>query len=208
MKVCVARLETLFYFIRTFAMRVAWNASRGEFSIGDYYYFYKLNRIAEREGLEMVEVRTFGDLKDYDVLVFNYPEIKFRPFDALRISKWAEQGKKIILAGYFSNIDGVSRNINRVSKQFGLRINYDVIRDPERNAGDEMFPIAKCDDLEVVMPCSASVSGGKSFVVGRGVFGAVSKNVLVLGTCVFWDNYSIDLAQNREFALRILRGEF
>jgi hypothetical protein len=71
-----------------------------------------------------------------------------------------------------------------------------------------MFPIAKCDDLEVVMPCSASVSGGKSFVVGRGVFGAVSKNVLVLGTCVFWDNYSIDLAQNREFALRILRGEF
>lgn len=89
-----------------------------------------------------------------------------------------------------------------------MKINYDVIKDAEHNAGDEMFPIANCEGLEVVMPCSASVSGGKGFVVGKGVFGAVSNNVLVLGTCVFWDNYSISLAQNKEFALKILRGEF
>jgi hypothetical protein len=29
-----------------------------------------------------------------------------------------------------------------------------------------------------------------------------------LGTCVFWDNYSIGLANNKELAIKILRGEF
>lgn len=189
-------------------MRVVWSASRGEFSIGDYYYFSKLAKLAEKEGIEMYEVKNFGELKDYDVIIFNYPEIKFNSADIVRIKKWANLGKKIVLAGYFSNVDKVSQNINRVSKHFGITINYDVIRDPERNAGDQMFPLARCGDLEVVMPCSASVSGGKEFVVGSGIFGAVNKNILVLGTCVFWDNYALGLAQNKEFALKILRGEF
>lgn len=189
-------------------MKVVWDVSRGEFSIGDYYYFSKLTKIAEIEGIEMCEERSFSKLGEYDIIIFNYPEIKFTKADVLKIRKWAEMGKKIVLSGYFSNVDKVSQNINRVSKQFGLKINYDVIKDAERNAGDEMFPIASCGDLEVVMPCSASVSGGKPFVVGKGVFGAVSGNVLALGTCVFWDNYSVGLAQNKEFALKILKGEF
>uniref|UniRef100_A0A7C3RED9 DUF4350 domain-containing protein n=1 Tax=Archaeoglobus fulgidus TaxID=2234 RepID=A0A7C3RED9_ARCFL len=189
-------------------MKVVWSIAKGEFSIGDYYYFSKLNRIAEKEGIEMDEVKSFKKLGNYDLIVFNYPEIRFTSSEAVRIKKWAEEGKKIVLSGYFSNVDGVAANVNRVSRQFGVTINYDVLKDPERNAGDEMFPVAKCDELEVVMPCSASVSGGRTFVIGKGVFGAVSGNVLVLGTCVFWDNYSIDLAQNKEFALRILRGEF
>ncbi|MDI9642283.1 MAG: hypothetical protein QFX37_02035 [Archaeoglobales archaeon] len=189
-------------------MRVVWSASRGEFSIGDYYYFSKLTKLAEKEGIEISEEKSFKKLGEYELIVFNYPEVKFTKSDLLRIKKWVEAGKKIVLAGYFSNVDKVSQNVNRIARNFGLRINYDLIRDLERNAGDDMFPIAKCGDLEVVMPCSASVSGGKEFVIGKGVFGAVSNNVLVLGTCVFWDNYAIGLAQNKEFALKILRGEF
>ncbi|MEM0202958.1 MAG: hypothetical protein QXO16_00315 [Archaeoglobaceae archaeon] len=189
-------------------MATVWSASRGEFSIGDYYYFSKLTRIAEREKLEMHEEKRFTKLGDYDVIVFNYPEIKFSANDITRIKKWANMGKKIVLTGYYSNVDRVSENVNRVAKHFGLKINYDLITDEEKNHGDPMFPFAKCGDLEVLMPCSASVSGGKSFVVGKGIFGAVSNNVLVLGTAVFWDNYSIEVANNREFALKILRGEF
>ncbi|MCS7130100.1 MAG: hypothetical protein NZ872_01625 [Archaeoglobaceae archaeon] len=189
-------------------MRVVWSASRGEFSIGDYYYFSKLTRLAEKEGIEMSEEKSFKKLENYDLIVFNYPEIDFTRNDVLKIKRWAEEGKKIVLTGYYSNVDKVSQNVNRVAKLFGLRINYDLIKDPENNVGDEMFPIAKCGDLEVVMPCSASVSGGKEFVVGKGVFGALNGNVLVLGTCVFWDNYAITLARNKEFALKVLRGEF
>ncbi|MCS7143920.1 MAG: DUF4350 domain-containing protein [Archaeoglobaceae archaeon] len=189
-------------------MRVVWSASRGEFSIGDYYYFSKLTRVAEKEGIEMTEEKRFTNLGEYDLIVFNYPEIKFTKSDVLRIRKWVENGKKIILAGYYSNVDKVSQNVNRVARYFGLRVNYDLIKDPEKNLGDEMFPIARCGNLEVVMPCSASVVGGKEFVVGKSIFGAVSNNVLVLGTCVFWDNYALSLAQNKDFALKILRGDF
>lgn len=189
-------------------MATVWSASRGEFSIGDYYYFSKLTRIAEKEQLEMHEEKNFAKLEDYEVIIFNYPEIRFTANDVARIKKWARMGKKIVLTSYYSNVDRVSENVNRVARYFGLRINYDLITDDEKNYGDPMFPFAKCGILEVLMPCSASVSGGESFVVGKGVFGAVSGSVLVLGTAVFWDNYSIEVANNREFALKILRGEF
>ncbi|TDA27609.1 MAG: hypothetical protein DSO01_02680 [Archaeoglobi archaeon] len=189
-------------------MRVVWSASRGEFSIGDYYYFSKLTRIAENEGLELAEEKVFSKLGDYDLIIFNYPEIKFSASDLLKIKKWVKMGKKIVLATYYLNTDRVAENVNRVLRFFGLRVNYDLIKDEERNAGDPMFPMAKCGDLEVVMPCSASVSGGESFIVGRGVFGSKAGGVLALGTCVFWDNYSIGLANNKELAIKILRGEF
>ncbi|MCS7119034.1 MAG: hypothetical protein RMH75_01740 [Archaeoglobaceae archaeon] len=189
-------------------MKVVWSVSHGEFSIGDYYYFSKLRKIAENEGLEMKEERVFKKLEFHDLIVFNYPEIKFSAKDIAKIREWIKIGKKVIFTGYYSNIDRVAENINRVTRHFGLRINYDLIRDEKRNIGDDMFPIAKCGNLEVLMPCSASVNGGKSFVVGKDTFGAVENNVLVLGTCVFWDNYSIDFVNNREFAIRILRGEF
>ncbi len=189
-------------------MRVAWDASHGEFSINDYYYFSKLSKIAAEEGIEVEEVHSFWKLGEYDVIVFNYPEIIFRRREISRIMGWLKKGKKVVLAAYYGNFDGVAENVNRVAAEFGIRVNYDVIRDPERNAGDEMFPIAECCGFEVVMPCSASVSGGEAFVRGRDVFAAVSDGLLVLGTCVFWDNYAIELANNKNLALKILSGEF
>ncbi len=189
-------------------MRIAWDASHGEFTITDYYYFSKLKKIADKEGIEIDEVSSFWKLGEYDLIVFNYPEILFRKREVARIKTWVRKGKKIILAAYYSNFDGVAENINRVAEKFGIRVNYDVIRDKDRNTGDEMFPVATCDGLEVVMPCSASVSGGDPFVCGAGVFASRKASVLVIGTCVFWDNYAIELADNREFAIRILSGEF
>ncbi len=189
-------------------MRIAWDASHGEFTITDYYYFSKLTKIAEKEGIIIDEVKNFSKLGDYDIIVFNYPEIIFRQSEVARIRNWVRKGKKVVLAAYYSNHDGVAENVNRVAKKFGIRVNYDVIKDPENNVGDEMFPIAVCDSLEVVMPCSASVSGGEPFISGKGVFASKANGVLVLGTCVFWDNYSIELANNKELALLILSGEF
>jgi hypothetical protein len=190
-------------------MSVGWDATHGEFTIEDYYYFSKLKKLSEKEGIEIVEVKRFQELANYDVIVINYPEVKFRKTEIARIKSWVKRGKKVIFAGYYSNLDGVAENINRIlEKTSDVRINSDVIVDEVNNIGDSLFPMARCDDLEVVMPCSASVSGGKPFVVGKDVFAAHHNGIIVIGTCVFWDNYSIELAENRDFAIRLLSGDF
>jgi tetratricopeptide (TPR) repeat protein len=47
-------------------MYVAWDASHGEFKITDYYYFSKLKKYAEREGIFIEEVNSFWKLGDYE----------------------------------------------------------------------------------------------------------------------------------------------
>ncbi len=189
-------------------IRVAWDSSHGEFLINDYYYFSKLKRYAEKEGIVIDQVDDFDRLWDYDVVVFNYPEIEFSREEVERIVEMGKSGKKIVLLAYYSNVDGVSENVNRVAENFGLRLENSVIVDEENNTGDPMFPIAIWRGKEVVMPCSAPARGGEAIVKGKDVFAVKSENVAVFGTCVFWDNYSIDLKANRELALSILRGDF
>jgi hypothetical protein len=82
-----------------------------------------------------------------------------------------------------------------------------------------MFPVCRYKNYEVVMPCSSSLEARNgSLVISSGVthpygqknpvVGAEFKDVgrvIVLGTCVFWDNYSIDLMDNKILALDLLR---
>jgi len=189
-------------------MKVAWDASHGEFTIEDYYYFSKLKKFAQDDGVEIEEVKNFSKLAEYDIIVFNYPEIRFRRWEISRIRLWLRKGKRIILTAYYANIDGVAENVNRILRSVSsMKVNYDVIKDEFNNYGDEMFPLAYHNGLNLVMPCSASVSGGNPIVTGKGVFGAKENSLICLGTCVFWDNYSIELADNRDFSLSLLRGE-
>ncbi len=189
-------------------MQVAWDTSHDEFTIEDYYYFSKLKKFAAEEGIEILDVHKFSELVNYDTIVFNYPEREFDRGEESRIKLWARRGKNLIFTAYYSNIDGVAENINKVLRNIsGIKVNYDLVCDDQNNYGDEKFPVAFCGELKVVMPCSASISGGTPFVTGKSVFGAREGRIFVLGTCVFWDNYSIELGDNREFSLRLLRGE-
>ncbi len=187
-------------------MKIGWDGSHGEFSINDYYYFSKLLKYAEKEGLELEEVESFWKLQKYDVIVFNYPEKAFKAREISRIKSLAKKGKKIIFAAYYNNFDNVAAIINRAVAEFGIKINYDIIKDPEHNVGDEFYPIVEWGGLEIVLPCSASVEG-EPFIAGKNVFAARKGNVITLGTCVFWDNYCIDLLNNKEFAIRLLSWE-
>ena len=189
-------------------MKVAWDASHGEFTIEDHYYFSKLKKFARKEGIEVVEVRSFSKLAEYDVIVFNYPEIRFRRWEISRIRSWLRKGKRIIITAYYANLDGVAENVNRILRSVSsMKVNYDVIKDESNNYGDKMFPLAHYNELDLVMPCSASISGGHPTVTGKGVLGAKENGLICLGTCVFWDNYSIEFADNKEFSLKLLRGE-
>ena len=196
-------------------MRVGWSSSHGEFLIDDYYYFSRFRRIAEEEGIRVECVDSFYRLENYDVIVFNYPEVQFRLRELARMRGWLRKGKKIVFASYYNNLDRVSEVINRALSRINceIRLGMDTVVDEENNTGDPRFPVAEWNGRKVVMPCSSSVNGGEPVVRSdKAVFAAAQDvyrgRVLVLGTCVFWDNYSIDLLSNRELALSILAGEF
>ncbi len=203
-------------------MSVGWDASHGEFLIEDYYYFSKLKRLAKDEGIEIYQEDDFKKLGEHDVIVFNYPEERFRSWEIRKINSWLKKGKRIVFATYYGNMDSTAENINRVltKLEIPIRINNDVVIDLENNAGDMMFPICKYKNYRVVMPCASSLTtnnnaliisetglthpnGAKSPVVGARY--KDKGEVIVLGTCVFWDNYSLELLDNRILALDILR---
>lgn len=188
-------------------MKVAWDASHWEFSINDYYYFSKLLKIATENEIKIKEVKSFRELESYEVIIFNYPEKPFSRVEASKIQRWLKN-KKVIFTAYYNNYDGVSENVNKVVSKFGIKVNYDLIVDDEKNLGNDRFPIAKWNNREVLMPCSASISGGEPFIYGKDVFAAKEENLLVIGTCVFWDNYSIDKKNNLELAISLLEGDF
>lgn len=192
-------------------MRVGWSASHNEFLIDDYYYFSKLKSLCLENGIDVECVKSFYKLKDYDILVFNYPEVKFKVREISRLKSWLKMGKKIVFASYYNNFDRVSDVINFVLKKIDseIRIANDLIIDEVNNVGDKHYPIAKWNGKDVVMPCSSRVSGGQAVIKSnKGIFSSLDEIgrgiVIVIGTCVFWDNYSIELANNRELALSIL----
>jgi|Deesub1362A_J573_1020465.scaffolds.fasta_scaffold00063_69 hypothetical protein len=204
-------------------MKVGWDATHGEFLINDHYYFSKLKSIAESEGIQIETVGSFSRLEKYDIIVFNYPEIRFKIREASRIRGWLRKGKTVVFASYYNNLDNVTFIINNVLKRLDseLRINNDVIIDEEFNKSDSMYPLALWRNEKVLMPCCSSVSGGEAVIVGSDSskstkgFDAIFAShedvnggeVVVIGTCVFWDNYSIDEFNNRDLALALLSGK-
>lgn len=194
-------------------MRIGWSATHGEFLIEDHYYFSRLREYAELEGIRIIQESSFYRLERYDTIVFNYPERAFRIREAGRIRGWLRKGKTVVFTSYYSNIDRVSEIINRVLDRIGssIRVRYDAVRDERHNMGDPMFPVGTWKGREVVMPCTSSVTGGTSFVDSEGLSLAAFEElnagkIVVIGTCVFWDNFSIDCLSNRDFSISLLSG--
>ena len=204
---------------------VGWDASHSEFLIEDYYYFSKLKRIAEKEGIEIHQVDNFNKLEEYDVIVFNYPEERFESWEIKKIWEWLKAGKRLIFTSYYKNMDSTAENINNVftKLEIPVRINNDVVIDPENNAGDMMFPIARYDKYKVVMPCTSSITAQKNctaLVISSdkalakptgfkkpvlGVKFKMKGEIIALGTCVFWDNHCIELENNKMLASDLLK---
>lgn len=203
---------------------VGWDASHGEFLVEDYYYLSKLGKLLREKGIKVNQVEDFDELEEYDVIVFNYPEEEFEKKEVERIEKWLSEGKRIIFAAYYQDMDKTATNINKVLSELKipLRINNDVVIDSKNNLGDEMFPLCKYNGYTVVMPCTSSltVAGSNALILSTGItkpkkrkspiVGAMYKNggeLVVLGTCVFWDNYSLDLVDNKILAFDLLTGK-
>ncbi len=192
-------------------MNVGWSASHSEFLIEDYYYFSKLKSLCFENGIDVRCVTSFYKLQEFDIIVFNYPEVKFKAKEISRLRSWLKKGKKIIFASYYNNFDNVYEIINAALKKLNceIRLLKDVIIDEVNNVGDKYYPIAKWNGKKVVMPCSSRVLGGEAIIKSeKGVFSSEEEiwrgKIVVFGTCVFWDNYSINFASNRELAISTL----
>ncbi len=211
--------------------RVAWDYTHQEFTITDYYYFSILQKVCKENGIEVDEVTDWSKLPEYDVIVFNYPEIPFNEKEVEDVKKLVESGKRVIILGYYKNEDNIADTVNTLATAFGLRMNPDEVTDEVNNhKGDAYFVVTSKvyqynDGVEKLMlACTPSVSleGENTEVVIEGeetaksnkgfkpVLGAVYKHpsggeFIVIGTCVFWDNYSIELYNNKEFAVNLLK---
>ncbi|MEN3028026.1 MAG: DUF4350 domain-containing protein [Aquificaceae bacterium] len=219
--------------------RVAWSITHQEFTITDYYYFSILQRESEKRGLVVEEVDRWDRLSDYHTIVFNYPEIPFTEEEARQVERWVwEEGKKVLLLGYYKNEDHIADTCNTLARRFGMELNPDQVTDPVNNhQGDPYFVVSskirrynknernEVSVNRVMLACSASIKplmpDIKVVVRAEDTARSNMENYTLLiaeqlaptsggyfclaGTCVFWDNYSINLYDNLEFSINLLR---
>jgi len=210
--------------------KVAWDYTHQEFTITDYYYFSLLQKACAEKGIEVDEVTDWSKLKDYDVIVFNYPEQPFSEKEVEDVKKLVEEGKRVIILGYYKNEDRIADTVNSLASAFGLKMNPDEVTDEVNNhKGDGYFLVTSkvygynegVEKLMLACTPSVSLEGENTEVLIEGeetarsnkgfkpILGAVYRHpsggeFIVIGTCVFWDNYSLELYNNREFALNLL----
>ncbi len=212
--------------------RVGWSITHQEFTVTDYYYFSILQKKSEEFGLEIDEVDEWEKLYTYDTIVFNYPEIPFTEEEVKFIQDLVEnKGKKVILLGYYKNEDRIADTCNTLARAFGMELNGDEVTDDVNNHnGDPYFVVTtkirryKEGVEKILMPCTASIKPlmPDIKVVARGEDTSLSNqgNYTLLiaehfapksggyfclaGTCVFWDNYSIELYDNLKFSMNLL----
>ena len=213
------------------ATKVAWDYTHQEFTITDYYYFSILQKVCENNGIKVDEVTDWNKLPEYDVIVFNYPEIPFTEKEVEDVKRLVANGKRVIILGYYKNEDNIADTVNTLATAFGLRMNGDEVTDKESNHNQDPYFVVTSkvykynDGVEKLMlACTPSVSlegdntevvieGEPSAVSNQGnkpILGAVYKHLsggefIVIGTCVFWDNYSIELYNNKQFAINLLK---
>ncbi|BCS82377.1 hypothetical protein [Anaerocellum diazotrophicum] len=214
-------------------MKVAWSATHQEFLITDGYYFSGLYKELFKRKIEIKEVDDFNKLFEYDVIVFNYPENPFSNEEKEKIREALQQkGKKIIFTAHFKNKDGVSEICNSITKEYGINILPEGIKDKVHHLEDDLF-IITTDEVklyqkgvkEVVFPYSAPLevgngaeiilrarktsltdSGKKSPVlIAQKRFESGGK-LIVCGSCIFWDNFSLFRLDNLQFVVNIFGG--
>ena len=211
--------------------KIGWDISHLEFTIEDHYYFSKLKNAILQNGAEVEEVRKLGDIFDYDVFIVNYPEKPFTPEEVSLVRGFLNAGNRVIACGYYDNEDRVAERLNTLSRPFGITVCEGRVTDDEHNhRGDELLVVTDkvlkyCDSVHSVMfPCSAplqfqageieTVGQRQSGSTGSGEVVAIAAQAVVgdgrfvvIGTCVFWDNFSLTHYSNEQFSLNLLLGD-
>ena len=209
--------------------KIAWDISHQEFTIEDHYYFSILKRKLSEVGAIVSEITDFKEITKFDILVLNYPEKSFTLDDVKLVKRFMEQGGRVIALGYYNNEDSIADTINSLAEYFGLKLMDDEVTDNVNNINDDKYFVVTSkvkafnkSVKKILMPCTASVkilsNKGFPIVIGEKTAKTSSGNdpiigarvkigkgeFILLGTCVFWDNYSITKFDNLQFSLNLL----
>lgn len=215
-------------------MLLGWSIAHQEFTINDYYYFSKLLSLINRLGIKLTILNEIRALSNLDVIVFNYPEKPFTREEIKILHNFMSKGGRVIILGYYNNEDGVADNVNSFTRHYGVIINNDVVIDKANSMDKEgLFIITSRIHASlrgvrrVLLPCTASIRSvnEKSINLIMSEDTAVSSKyghvpislfklikvgmgeLIVGGTCVFWDNYSIDKLDNEKFVINLLNKD-
>jgi hypothetical protein len=211
-------------------VRIGWDVSHLEFTIDDHYYYSVLKSNIIESGASVATLKSLEFLNGFDVLVLNYPEKSFTKREVKKVIKFIEEGNRVVACGYYNNEDGIADCVNSISSNFGLTLKKDSVRDTLNNdKGDELLLVTSrvlSHDYKVrkiLLPCCSSIeirgksnsvvamSQGSKSLPGTGQIIAAQSNFgrgefILIGTCVFWDNYSISRYSNLRFSINLLLG--
>ena len=199
-------------------MKVAWDVSHSEFAVRDHYYYSRLLEIAAESGIKMEEIDSINAIKEYDVLVVNYPEEEFTDKEGEKIKNFVKGGGRLIVLAYYENKDNSARASTSISKNFGVKFNEDKVTSSKSEENEYIIVTSRIEKFnhnveKIVLPCPCSVDSGNYFVYEEDknlpLFSYVKygKGIAIFGgSCAFWDNHSIERANNRNFALNLLKG--
>ncbi|MGC8843141.1 MAG: DUF4350 domain-containing protein [bacterium] len=212
--------------------RLLWDLSHQEFSLSDHYYFSKLQNFLfswDVDFEESEEPLSLKKLSRYDILVLCYPEKPFSSRERKIIRKFMERGGRVIVAGYFRSSDKMAYTCNSLTEDFAIKLRDDQVKDPIHCLeGDPLLLTTSRvsrelkDISRIFFPCSASLEIGKGVEVliwgeesarsdvweGEVILSAKVKvgmgELIVLGTCVFWDNFAIEKFDNIKLCEKLL----
>jgi len=210
--------------------KVAWSVAHQEFIISDHYYFSKLQKYAKEASIQIDEVDEVERFGNYDTIIFNYPEIPFKSEEVDFIEELVKKGKTVGIFGYYKNEDRIADTCNSLSERFGIHFNGDIVIDNINNYENDNLLIVTGDTYnlpdnieKIMLACTDTLITKKPetrpLVHGEITAESQQGNDVLLfaeyidpsggkfiagGTCVFWDNYSIDLYNNKEFSLNLL----
>lgn len=211
-------------------IRIGWDVSHLEFTIDDHYYYSVLKSKINKSGASVSTLKSLEHLDGFDVLVLNYPEKSFTKREVTEVMNFIDNGNRVVACGYYNNEDGVADCINSISIHFDLTLRKDCVRDKLNNyKGDELFLVTSrvlSHDYKVkkiLLPCCSSIGmrgksnsvvamsqGSKSLPRTEEIIAAQSNfgrgEFILIGTCVFWDNYSISRYSNLRFSTNLLLG--
>lgn len=207
-------------------LRIGWDISHLEFTIEDHYYFSRLKSEIIKAGSSIHEVKMLDDIQHYDLVVFNYPEKLFKKKEIVIINRYIKSGGKAVIAGYYNNEDQVADCINSLTFNYGIELEHDEIKDVKNCMdNDELLVVTRKINKynagvdSVLFPCCASIkilnNYSEPFIYvmdksnnGNGIIGVETRldegKLILIGTCVFWDNYAISKYNNLRFSLNLL----
>lgn len=200
---------------------------KGTFQFSGYYYSDLLNLI-NKIGKHYI-ANSYHDWEKGNVIIFNYPENPFKESEIEKINELVKNGKLIIFTGYYGNEDNVCDVINDVTKEYGIKLLESCIEDKENciefkgnknekmvytskvyhfNEGVKKVLLGYCAPVEIKSSAKPLVESEKGEIMAGCYKDSSGGGIIAIGTCTFWDNFSIDEFDNKIFARNLLTNKF